>query len=580
MKILRYFSLLLLATSQLCAIHTATHKVKKPTASDAKHSFSHKKNRVRTTCEKGTRFICQNNVGVNGIVITQPGEYCLTEDILFSPINSTTSAITIATSNVTINLNGRRIIQTNAGASNIGISIQPDQNLIEITNGTIENFGALGIWVSSGAQGIRILSVNVFGCGNRGHAPYATPDNFQPNMLNFMAGGIGIGGLPTGENTVDQIEIANCRAIATQNSEDTAFDPVSGQNVAVVAVGIGATAVTGLLMSDNVTGSILSTKSTARGLSICQGTAVNVQGHQSSSIIHFKGGTGILFDTITSGLLNNAYVDNVRDLGGVDLIQRGSIGIGAVFTSDIDIQNSTVTGVRNIASTTGVAHGVDIRASINVAVTNVKTFDTAGAAALVHVAGISYAPTSVAPFNNEKIAYISKCSTVGSTSDNGNAYGISIEPLQAQDSPVAPIVDQGVPQGVIVEEIISSSNTTAGIVLRDASRCQILRSIITENTHFGIILERSSGIVPSPCHISDNVIDSNGIDATDAGIRDNYTTILPVVNNMFVNNEALNNNTVNYAGTPLFTPRITWDINTGLPTGDLNQKFANLDARS
>ena len=49
---------------------------------------------------------------------------------------------------------------------------------------------------------------------------------------------------------------------------------------------------------------------------------------------------------------------------------------------------------------------------------------------------------------------------------------------------------------------------------------------------------------------------------------------------MYINNEALNNNVANYTGIPASTPMVTWDINSGLPTGDLSQKFANLDAIS
>ncbi len=588
MKILRYFSLLLLVTSQIGAVHSKTAETVLPEGlkltqreiAKKLHSTKKKKNGRKTTCEKGTRFICQKNVGVNGLVITEPGEYCLVEDILFSPVSNTSSAISIATSNVSINLNGRRIIQTNANTSNIGISIEANQSLIEISNGIIENFGALGIWVAKGAQGIRILSMNIFACGNRGHAPYATPDNFQSSMLSFMAGGIGMGGFLTATDSVDQVEITNCRMIATVNNEDTAFDPVSGGNVPVMAVGVGATGITGLLMEDNVTGSIVSTKSTARGLTITNGITVKVERHQSPSIVHFKGGTGILFDAITSGLLDDSYVDNVQDLGGVDLIQRGSIGIGAALSTDITIQNSVVTRVRNTGSLTGIAHGVDVRTSTNVAVTNVKASDTAGTNAPVDVAGFAYSPTSVAPLTKERIAFFSECSSVGSISANGNAYGISIAPLQTQDSPLSPIIDQGVPQGVIVKKSIFSSNSTAGIRLKNASECQLLENVITENGHFGILLERTAGVTPTPCHIDGNVIDSNGIAGTDAGVLDKYRTLIPVVNNMYTDNEALNNNVVNYAGIPPFTPVVTWNINTGLPTGNLNQKFANLDTRS
>lgn len=72
--------------------------------------------------------------------ITQPGSYYLTGDIRPSGIN----AITVAASNVTIDLNGFRIDGSAAGVTGEGVLLQQVGNVV-VKNGTITGFGALGI---------------------------------------------------------------------------------------------------------------------------------------------------------------------------------------------------------------------------------------------------------------------------------------------------------------------------------------------------------------------------------------------------------------------------------------------------
>ena len=92
------------------------------------------------------------------ITITSPGSYRLTSD-LDAGIDQ--SAITISVSDVTLDLNGFRILGTGT-AFRDGILLSAASN-VEIRNGTIAGFGRHGIFVLSNSPGARIIDVRAVG---------------------------------------------------------------------------------------------------------------------------------------------------------------------------------------------------------------------------------------------------------------------------------------------------------------------------------------------------------------------------------------------------------------------------------
>ncbi len=573
MKMMNYFSLLLLMAAQtvvaentLQGFNSKTEEFKTTKSSTSKRWS--KKKPIRT-CSSTIRLICQSTIGTHGLVIDEPGQYCLAEDIQFSPFSDATHAITISASNVTLDLNGKRLIQVNDKKNNIGVFVSQNQRIVEIRNGYVENFGALGLWVSQGCREIAFEGMNVLNCGSRGHAPYSSQDAFQASARGFFAGGLGLGGFEAPGSRISIVRVKECLFLEVFSSEGPVFDPISGQNVDVIAVGIGGASVDGLIVEDSISSIISSSQATARGLSITDGRTVRISNHQSTTIIHRKGGTGILLNGITSAEVSDSYVERVEDIGGVELIQRGSIGIGALLSTDASINNCFVTRAIN-HSATGVAHGIDVRSSTNVAVTNSKVFACSGDSPVSSVAGIFH---GAGPEQGTGISFV-KCESTGNVSATGRAYGFDVEPLLTQFSPLDPIFDNGIPQEVVIDGCLAQNNLTAGFRFRNANSSSLLNSISKGNTHFGILLEETGGVLPTAGSFKNNVIEHNGTDASDAGVQDNYTS-----NNSFVKNTAFPNNTVNYVGIPVTTPLVDWVVSTSKPTGDLNQKFANLNAQ-
>src|SRR5947199_302032 len=102
------------------------------------------------------------------------------------------AAIIIDADDVTINLCSWTLKQNliNSIPNFIGIKVITNHKNITITNGTIENFTALGIWFESGVHDVYVYNLNLLNCGSNRTAPYATTDGFNTSGIGFYAGGI------------------------------------------------------------------------------------------------------------------------------------------------------------------------------------------------------------------------------------------------------------------------------------------------------------------------------------------------------------------------------------------------------
>lgn len=103
------------------------------------------------------------------LTITQPGLYTLGEDITFSP-GAADSIISIQSSDVTLDLGGRSVIQGNATASVNGISISAGLQRITIKNGAIRGVTGRGVFVDCNTQvnNLTISGILFDTCQSRG----------------------------------------------------------------------------------------------------------------------------------------------------------------------------------------------------------------------------------------------------------------------------------------------------------------------------------------------------------------------------------------------------------------------------
>jgi hypothetical protein len=104
-------------------------------------------------------FIAPTQITAGAFTISAPGFYVLTDDLTFSPGASST-AITISSNNVTLDMNGKYLIGGNSNA-NIGIEIPASQNDIIIRNGYITDFAGYGVRVDEGTTYTAITLENL-----------------------------------------------------------------------------------------------------------------------------------------------------------------------------------------------------------------------------------------------------------------------------------------------------------------------------------------------------------------------------------------------------------------------------------
>lgn len=160
----------------------------------------------RKCCPEDSIVIRRSDLGQMGVIINKPGRYCLSKDLSFCPKSDCAVAITIKANNVTLDLNGNTLKQVNDKNSTIGIVICENRHCVRVVNGTIENFGALGIYVRKGCSGIELENLNILDSGSRGCACDCSA------KLACVAGGIFVD-----DNTVQKKIKKKCLRCSSDN---------------------------------------------------------------------------------------------------------------------------------------------------------------------------------------------------------------------------------------------------------------------------------------------------------------------------------------------------------------------------
>lgn len=116
---------------------------------------SHKSKKSRGKC----KYLIHKHhfCGGKGVVLTQPGKYCLTSDVNFKPTQGT-DAILIATDNIVLDLCGHTLRQDNVVDGCAGIRVATGHKNVTILGsyGKIADFSTFGIRVEAGSEGITI----------------------------------------------------------------------------------------------------------------------------------------------------------------------------------------------------------------------------------------------------------------------------------------------------------------------------------------------------------------------------------------------------------------------------------------
>ena len=120
-----------------------------------RHKSKHH-NKKHSCCKK--HKINPSCVEKSGYTIRKSGYYVLGGNVDFAPYSDLSVAITIAASNVTLDLCQKVIRQTNTAQQCTGIVIETGLRNIKIFNGTVTDFSQLGMCVTSGNNDITLGS--------------------------------------------------------------------------------------------------------------------------------------------------------------------------------------------------------------------------------------------------------------------------------------------------------------------------------------------------------------------------------------------------------------------------------------
>jgi hypothetical protein len=102
------------------------------------------------------------------LTITQPGDYTIGGDVIYSPAGINDSVVLITTNSVILDLGGRVLSQGNLIDGLNGVVVNPNLQNVTIKNGTISNITGTGIGIGIGCNRVKIDSITTFSCDLRG----------------------------------------------------------------------------------------------------------------------------------------------------------------------------------------------------------------------------------------------------------------------------------------------------------------------------------------------------------------------------------------------------------------------------
>ena len=110
------------------------------------------------------KAIYQSDIGSSGLLLNNPGDYYLAENVFFQPTVDNLQAIVIGASDVKLCLNNKTLTQTGPATGVIGILVDGVSN-VTISGGNVVNFSQYGIAVNPGSSFVKLDRVGVSGSG-------------------------------------------------------------------------------------------------------------------------------------------------------------------------------------------------------------------------------------------------------------------------------------------------------------------------------------------------------------------------------------------------------------------------------
>jgi hypothetical protein len=156
-------------------------------------------------------FLSPNNLNTpSGYSITSTGLYFLTDDVVFTNLANSQNGITITSSNVVLDLNGKILQGTTGGTAQSAISIATGgYTNITIKNGTILNWSGSGVIAAGLVSDILIDSLFLQGVLGTGAIQFGISNRLS--IKNCVVGGCNnTGGGINLVNGGSSIEIVNC----------------------------------------------------------------------------------------------------------------------------------------------------------------------------------------------------------------------------------------------------------------------------------------------------------------------------------------------------------------------------------
>ena len=490
-------------------------------------------------CDRVT-LITPKEIGTTGFVISAPGQYCLTNDIIWAPTQSPSSTITINANNVTLNLNGKTINQVNTLSSQ-AIVIMPGRSNIIVRNGTLNRMMLNGITLA-GTAATPIRNVTLEDLHIKFTGAVITP----PSVTSGIA-------ITSSNDTIIKNSV-----VAYSHATDR-------------TTGLVFTQVNNILVKDCVV-----TGLTSAG--ICLGYQPNFTNDCTFSgciATRLRGVWGITPNANGTtngwfgGSLENMVVENCQasHLRGACSDCHGftfTIGNGITLRDNIA---SDILADAGQDGTVEMASGYSLVSSNNMIVENCIANNIRAVNPLRKSSG-----GFIAPFSRNLVYKNCKAQRISCV--NGRAVGFGMMPQFTTSNGT-------VWDGCIAQENIATPNATDGIGfdLYDQVGAVLINCISARNSGHGIrcIGPETNDLVggtvycntpPNPVNrpnnaaqnlIQNNQLMNNGISgATDEAIR----------KNVWINNYAYNPGATNFVGLPAGTPIRTWSI--GLPPTPLN----------
>lgn len=183
--------------------------------------------------QKSFRNHC-DDVYTTTLTLSEPGKYCLVEDIVHSPANAGDHAIVVDADDVTLDLCGHVLEQGNDVTSVIGVVLKAGRSNFTLlgSNGTIRNFSQAGIYLQGTNNEVQLgddTSLVVSNCGGTSEKSFLA-DGAPQWQGGVILGGSGFLNLAFGFPYLGQITNLVVRRLIIQSCDPIGMFWGNGRN--------------------------------------------------------------------------------------------------------------------------------------------------------------------------------------------------------------------------------------------------------------------------------------------------------------------------------------------------------------